>query len=96
MFAIDLAIIFLVLSSLVAGLVLAVPLYSKKGDKMPGNVPADMVYNRQLLEDPLDRPSEYLPSCPPLAPLPSPPPYTALDNHLTNHPPSYSALISRS
>ena len=99
MFATDLAVTFFVLSvlfSMVAGLVLAVTKYSKKVTKMPGNVPEDMVYNRQLLEDPLETPSEYLPSCPPLAPLPPPPPYTALDNLQTNPPPSYSALITRS
>ena len=99
MVATDLAVIFLVLSvlfSMVAGLVLAVTKYSKKVTKMPGIVPVDLVYNRQLLEDPLDVPSEYLPSCPVMAPLPPPPPYTALDNLQTNHPPSYSALIPRS
>jgi hypothetical protein len=99
MFATDLAITFLMLSvlfSMIAGLVLAVKKYSKKVTKIPDHIPIDMVYNKQLLEDLLDRPSEYLPSCPPMASLPPPPPYTALDNHQTTHPPSYSLLIPRS
>ena len=64
MFATDLAVTFFVLSvlfSMVAGLVLAVTKYSKKVTKMPGNVPVDLVYNRQMLENPLDRLSEYIP-----------------------------------
>ena len=103
MVATDLAVIFFVLSVLVsvlAGLVLAVTKYSKKVTKMPGNVTADLVYNRQMLEDPLNTPGDYrdggpyLPSCPPLAPLPPPPLYTALDNPQTNPTPSYPAQHS--
>jgi len=94
--ATDLAFIFLVISILacmVVGLVLAVSKYSKKVTKMPDSVPSDLFCNRQLLDDPSDRSSDYIPSCPP---LPPPPPYTAVDNLQPNPPPSYSLLIPRS